>query len=95
MTTATGVASITSVGRRYFESQEEYEDWRLDQFIRRGCTCNVGFAWENGPCDYCNGDYRCPDGCGEIASECRCDERCAECGDFECEGCEEEEVSKI
>jgi len=51
----------------------------------RGCTCNIGFNWENGPCDYCNGEYDCQGGCGEQANECRCDEMCPQCGELDCE----------
>ena len=66
-------------------------DPREGRTYTRGCTCNVGFNWENGPCDYCNGDYDCPDGCGELACECRCDEKCPECGEIHEPHCEAEE----
>ena len=56
-----------------------------------GCTCNVGFNWEYGPCDYCNGEYSCEGGCGEQACDCVCDEMCDECGEVHEPHCGAEE----
>ena len=40
---------------------------------RRRCTCNVGWNWENGPCDYCT-DPVCTE-CNheECPEDCYCD----------------------
>lgn len=54
--------------------------------VRNKCTCRRNRAWENGECDYCLGEYPCPNECGELARDCRCDQRCAECGEFDCTG---------
>jgi hypothetical protein len=57
--------------KRRFESDEEYEDYL---WSKRRCTCNVGWNWENGPCDYCTDD-RCED-CrhesGSCPDDCYC-----------------------
>ena len=56
------------------------------------CICNVGFNWENGPCDYCQGEYPCEGGCGEQACDCVCDELCDECGELHEPHCDAEET---
>jgi hypothetical protein len=71
---------------------QDYDDYDPSEgrTYRRGCTCHVGFNWENGPCDYCNGDYECPDGCGEMACECKCDLKCPECCEIHEPFCKDE-----
>ena len=74
---------------RYYDN-DEYRDYDPSEgrTYTRGCTCHVGFNWENGPCDYCNGDYECPDGCGELACECKCEDKCEQCGEVGCTDCD-------
>ena len=39
------------------------------------CTCNVGFNWEHGPCDYCTDEtcHDCEHESGECPDDCYCD----------------------
>lgn len=46
--------------------------------MSRGCTCHVGFNWENGPCNYCT-DPRCHE-CAHEQDECPDDCYC-DCND--------------
>jgi hypothetical protein len=59
---------------------------------RSRCSCQSNFGWENGPCDYCQGYTPCEGECGELEVDCRCDEKCKECGDMECGWCEVHQV---
>lgn len=52
--------------RNYFSD----EDYPRNRVFERGCTCK---SWYEEPCDYCQGDYPCPDECGFSAGNCQCD----------------------
>lgn len=58
----------------YFEDSERDErDERDEDYDTReySCTCK---SWHEEPCSFCMGDTPCNGGCGEIASECVCEE---------------------
>lgn len=46
----------------------DYYD-RPDPVYTRGCRCN---SLSESPCSYCEGDYRCPGGCGNSSYDCSC-----------------------
>lgn len=47
-------------------NEAEHEEY----FVYR-CRCSRTGVM---PCDYCEGEYPCPGGCGEVFADCECEE---------------------
>lgn len=62
-----------------YHYDDDYDEPR-DRIYERGCRCN---SLSVEPCRFCQGDYKCPDGCGQMIDDCECCD--GGCGQIESE----------